>query len=317
MFVRAQYRAVTLPNAPAPYDRLLCKVFYPAQFSNTDMERNTGILPIIQRETPYPVVIFFNGMNVEKYGYQWLAESLVGAGYVVVLFDHLADVFGAVSVSAGIDLGAVRVGEYGTRPTSTTLHALLEALPVWNAEATFAGMLDAQNIVLGGHSAGGTLALHNANPRWFAGVRGAFTYGAHTMASTMLGYEAGTILPIAPESAYLLIGGTADGVIQASAGRYGETHTKNPIERTFEEAVTGGRGDCYYAMLDGATHFACVYPEDATTGRHFLEGDLRQQASVNCRPLMAELISAFVRQVCEGGAPLESTHALMATFSTK
>lgn len=299
MLVRAVFRAVTLPSSPAPYNHLLCKVCYPAAFHNSESERNTGVLPILERDAPYPVVIFFNGINVEKHGYQWLAEQLAAAGYVVVLFDHIADLFGVPTLTAGIDLAAVGVGQYGTRPTSTTLAALLEALTSWNVQAPFNGMLDTQAIVLGGHSGGGTLALHNANPRWFAGVRGAFTYAAHTMASTMLGYPAGTILPVAPESAYLLIGGTADGVIAASAGRYGTDEAQDPIKRTFDEAIAGGRDDCYCVMLQDAGHFACVYPEDPTTGRQFLEG--QTVAHDDYRPVLGALVSAFLQQVCSDG----------------
>ncbi len=304
MLVRAVFRAVTLPDAPAPYNHLLCKVCYPAAFHNSESERNTGLLPIVERDIPYPIVIFFNGVNVEKSGYQWLAEQLAAVGYVVVLFDHIAELFGVPTLTAGIDIAAVQAGHYGTRPTSTTLAALLEALRVWNAQAPFNGKLDTETIVLGGHSGGGTLALHNANPRWFAGVRGAFTYAAHTMASTMLGYPAGTILPVAPESAYLLMGGTADGVIAASSGRYGTTDAQDPIRRTFDEAIAGGRGDCYYVVLRDAGHFACVHPEDSTTGRQFLEGQAANH--IDYRAVLAALVSAFLRQICSGGEDLTS-----------
>ncbi len=302
MLVRAVFRAVTLSDAAAPYNHLLCKVCYPAAFHDTESERSTGLLPIVERDTPYPVVIFFNGVNVEKSGYQWWAEELAAAGYVVVLFDHVAELFGTPTLTAGIDLAAVQAGQYGTRPTSTTLAALLEALHVWNAQAPFNGQLDTQTIILGGHSGGGTLALHNANPRWFAGVRGAFTYAAHTMASTLLGYPAGTILPVAPESAYLLIGGTADGVIAASSGRYGTTNVQDPILRTFYEAITGGRGDCYCVMLRDAGHFACVHPQDPTTGRQFLEGQPTNH--VDHRAVLGALVSAFLHQICSGGEPM-------------
>lgn len=317
MLVRAVFRAVTLPEAAVPYNHLLCKVYYPAAFHDTESERSTGQLPILERDMSYPIVIFFNGVNVEKSGYQWLAEQLAAAGYVVVLFDHVAELFGMPTLTAGIDLAAVQIGQYGTRPTSTTLPALLEALHVWNTQAPFNGQLDTQTIVLGGHSGGGTLALHNANPRWFAGVRGAFTYAAHTMASTRLGYPAGTILPVAPESAYLLIGGTADGVIAASSGRYGTTDAQDPILRTFHEGITGGRGDCYCVMLRDAGHFACVHPQDLTTGRQFLEEQPTNH--IDYRAELGALVGAFLRQICSGGEGMTflQLEGSIATFCRK
>lgn len=318
MLVRALYRTVALKDQPAPYDRLSCKVFYPAHYAQTDTERNTGLLPIIKRHEPYPVVIFFNGMNIEKSGYQWLAERLVKAGNVVVLFDYVAEVFGMVSLTPGIDLNAVSAGQYGTKPTSATLPALLDALESWNTDPLLAGMLSTASVILGGHSAGGTVALQNANPKWFGGVKGAFAYGAHTMASTVLGYEAGTILPVAPESAYLLLGGTADGVIKASAGRYGDHDMGDPIIRTFEEAIEGGRGDCYAIMLKDATHFDCVYPQDTTTGRHFLEeGESPERAHAEYRELIAHLVSAFVRQIHKHDTAISGTHPLIAQIYNK
>lgn len=306
MLTRALYRVVALDNAPPLYNRIFCKLFYPAQYNGTEEEKNTGILPIVSRDTPYPVVVFFGGMNVSKESYQWLAEELVQAGFVALTFDYVADVFGTPTLTPGFDLEAARAGVYGTRPTSTTLGALLDALALWNQTLPLNHQLDLENIVLGGHSAGGTAVLQNADRRWFPNVRGAFTYAAHTMTSPLLGYEAGTIVSVAPESAFMLLGGTEDGVIAESKGRYGVDDTTNPIARTFNAAIRGGRGDCYYAMIEGATHFSMTNPQDGTTGRAFLE--LRQTAHEGeaCRATMARLIGAFVRQVCEGGEPVSS-----------
>jgi dienelactone hydrolase len=297
---------VALDDAPPLYNRIFCKLFYPAQYNGTDEEKNSGLLPIVPRDVPYPIVVLFNGMNVGKEGYQWLAEWLAGEGCVVLTFDYIADVFGTPTLTPGFDLQAARAGVYGTRPTSTTLGALLNALALWNEMLPLNRQLDLENVVLGGHSAGGTAALQNANPRWFPSVKGAFTYAAHTMTSPLLGYEAGTIVSVAPESAFMLLGGTEDGVIAESKGRYGADDVANPIARTFNAAVKGGRDDCYHATIAGATHFTFAHPHDSTTGRGFLEVRQTAREGEASRATMARLIRAFVRQICEGGEPVTS-----------
>jgi len=129
MLARALYRAICVPNAPAPYDRLLMKILYPAVYTGSDMERNTGILPVATDNAPYPVVIFFNGSNVESKSYQWLAEALVQQGLVVVLFDYLNEVMpGAITLTSGVDIDAIKPANYGSRPTVPTLRPILDAL---------------------------------------------------------------------------------------------------------------------------------------------------------------------------------------------
>ena len=122
MIARALYRAICIPDAPAPYDRLLMKILYPAVYTGSDIERNTGILPVEMSAAPYPVVIFFNGSNVESKSYQWLAEVLTLRGMVVVLFDYLNEVMpGAITLTSGVDIDAIKPANYGSRPTVPTL----------------------------------------------------------------------------------------------------------------------------------------------------------------------------------------------------
>jgi pimeloyl-ACP methyl ester carboxylesterase len=127
-------------------------------------------------------------------------------------------------------------------------------------------MLNLDHIVLGGHSAGGTIALQNADARYFPQIKAAFAYAGHTMVATVMGFPAGTVLALPPRP-MLIMGGTEDGVIAASSGRYGQESTHNPILRTFREAAQQGA----LVIFEGANHFACVHPMDTTTGRGFLE----------------------------------------------
>ena len=89
-------------------------------------------------------------------------------------------------------------------------------------------------------------------------MAGAFGYGVHTAAVTQLGYGPRTILPLPDNLPLLLMGGTQDGVIAQSSFRYGvewETPT-TPIERTFHEAIAGGRNDSYLLLTEALRHLA-------------------------------------------------------------
>ncbi|NJM53506.1 MAG: dienelactone hydrolase, partial [Blastocatellia bacterium] len=57
MKTRAIFRAVKVPNAQSPFDVIQLKIFYPALEPNTDVERNSGILPPNKSNSPFPVVI--------------------------------------------------------------------------------------------------------------------------------------------------------------------------------------------------------------------------------------------------------------------
>ncbi|NJN44725.1 MAG: hypothetical protein HC806_08415 [Anaerolineae bacterium] len=66
-------------------------------------------------------------------------------------------------------------------------------------------------------------------------MKGAFSYAGHTGASTMLGWPERTILPPSGDVSLLILGGTNDGVIEASSHRYGdEASATGPVIRTFE-----------------------------------------------------------------------------------
>ncbi len=295
MPVRALYRAAKIPAAPAPYDALSLKVYYPALAPDSPEARNTGLVPADATAAPFPVVIILPGINVGPEAYQWLAVELAQSGLVVVTYAWIAeDLPGSISLTPGIDLARLRPDSFGSAPTASALPALLAELDQLQAAGVLAGLLDLNHIILGGHSAGGTIALQNANPVWFPQVRAAFSYAGHTMASTLLGWPPGTVLPLAADCPLLLLGGTQDGVIAASSRRYeAEASPTLALERTFDEAMTGGRGHDFFILLEGANHFTLAYPADPTTGRPFLDWPpTRPEAEL--RALLAEIIRRFI-----------------------
>lgn len=303
--IRALFHTTKIPTAAPPYDTATLKIYYPALPTGSEMERMTGVIPADATLAPFPVVIFLPGINVEPQAYQWLAVRLAEAGLVVVCYSWIAEEMpGYISLTPGVDLAAVKPDRYGQQPTCPALAPILNELAALNGDPAHTqyairntplkGLLDLTTIILGGHSAGGTMALQNVHPDWFPHIQGAFTYGAHTMASTMLEYAAGTILPVEGKRPFLLLGGTHDGVIAASTRRYGIEGTATlALERTFAEAIAGGRGDSYLVIIDGANHFSLVHPVDETTGRPFLDHPTTQPDHL-IRDELAALITLFI-----------------------
>jgi predicted dienelactone hydrolase len=203
--VRALFRSVPMGGQPA----LSCKVYYPALYGATAAENNTGVIPAVRPERPYPVCLFMPGINVSPESYGWLATALAQSGIVTVLYSWiLEEMPGLTSLTPGLDISALKPDVYGQRPSATALQALLADLGALNAGGPLAGLLDTQRVLLGGHSAGGSVALMNARPDWFPGLRGVFAYGSHSKASTMLGYPADTLLPLPDALPLLVLGGS-------------------------------------------------------------------------------------------------------------
>ncbi|NEP06471.1 MAG: dienelactone hydrolase [Okeania sp. SIO4D6] len=294
--IRAFYRATKVENAQPPYDTINLKVFYPGKMSGSEQQQNQGIVPADRQQAPFPVVILFNGFNTNPELYKWLAIKLSERGMVVVTFAWVAENFpGVVALTPGVDIAMLAPDTYGTAPTASALPALLTELERINSEGILAGMLDLQKIILGGHSAGGRVAIESASPNFFSQVVAAFGYGVHTAAGTMMGYEAATILPLPDLLPLLLIGGTRDGVIANSSHRYGTVwkEATTPVSRTFHEAISGGRNDSYLMLVEGANHFSFADPFDPTTGRPFLDFPATQPED-EIRSLMAETIGLFI-----------------------
>lgn len=294
--VRALRDAVRVPGAVAPYDTVHLTVRYPARAAETTAERMSGVLPAHADGAPYPVVVVLPGVNVAAEGYRWLATALVEAGYVCATFDWVGELFpGQHGLTPGVDLAAVTPEAYGQRPTTPALAPVLEALARLGAGGVLAGLLDLDRVALLGHSAGGTVALQSASPAWFPGVRAVVTYGAHTMASQQLGFPAGTLLPSPAQAPVLMVAGELDGVVAASAVRYGEdagAPAHDPVTRTWAEAFPDGT-EAWLAVLAGAGHMLPIDPDDPTSARGFLEEPLTADQD-SLRVVLVDLITTFL-----------------------
>jgi predicted dienelactone hydrolase len=307
MMIRSLFHATTIPGARPPHNTLHLKICYPAAPENSEAERMTGVISADKSAEPLPVVIFFNGINVGIESYHWLAVRLAEARIVTVLYTHIAETLpGIVGLTPGIDLARVRPDSYGSGPTCPAIQPVLDALAQLNSAATspLSGALDLNRIILGGHSAGGTVALQNG--RFFDQVTAVFAWAGHTMASTLLGFPPGTILPVGDKS-FLLMRGDRDGVIAASRSRY-ETgaESPDPVALTFDHACQPAAGHkAYDGLIPGANHFSIAHPLDETTGRAFLDLPMTRPAA-EIRDRIAGLILAFVHK-----QPLNPHHALI------
>ena len=294
MTVKAFFRAAKVETAPAPYDTIHLKVFYPAKMQSGEPDPNRDILPADSKKAPFPVVIFFSGWKCGPEMYQWLAIKLAERGLAIVTFSWIEEFIpGKITLTPGINLAMWKPETYGTGPSSSTLPTLLQELERLQSDGPLAGMLDLQKVILGGHSAGGRMAIENANPQFFPQVAGAFAYGTSAAAPVMLGHEPGKILPLPDKLPLLLMGGTCDRIVAQMGKNYG--FAEDPVtmlQCTFQQAISGGRNDSYLLILEGANHFSISEPFDPT--QSWLSDVPATQPEEEIRDLMAESIGLFI-----------------------
>jgi len=293
--IRALFHATKLPNAASPYDVLHLKVYYPAAPTNSDAERMSGVIPADKSSAPMPVTIFFNGINVGMESYHWLAVKLAEANIVTVMYTHVAETLpNVIGLTPAIDLSKVKPDTYGSGATCPAIQPILDSLAQLNDDekSPLHQSLKLNNIILGGHSAGGTVALQNG--QFFDQVKAVFSYAGHTMASTMLGFAPGTVLNIGSKRT-LLMRGDKDGVIAASRIRYGtDEQAPDPVEKTFDEAYQpSAESEAFDVLIEGANHFAIANPLDETTGRFFLDQEMTRPAE-EIRNQIADLVLSFI-----------------------
>jgi hypothetical protein len=116
------------------------------------------------------------------------------------------------------------------------------------------------------------------------------------MASTILGWENGHVMDLSDDVAVMLLTGEHDGVMAASAVRYGEEgdpERVDPVLRTFERAFAGGRGDVFHLVLRGANHFTVAHPLDLTSARAFLDDPATGDEDV-ARAALADAVGLFL-----------------------
>ena len=206
--IRAIFRAIKVKDIEPPFDTLFLKVFYPALVPQNDTERNSGILSPDVSKSPFPVVIFLNGVNCPPESYQWLAEFLGENGYVFVTFNWITDTLpgGIAGLTPGIDMRFMTVENYGKAPTGTAIQPILEDLEKINAGNLLGGLLDLETVHLGGHSAGGSVALTNANPQFFPPIKSVFAYAAHIVFTALFCRAQRTTYCIYQHPGYFLVG---------------------------------------------------------------------------------------------------------------
>lgn len=296
--VRAVFGTVPMADGTA----LHLKAHYPALYGGTLNERNTGMIPADLGTGPRPVAVIMPGINVAHESYAWLSAALVDAGFVAITYGWICEELpGLPALSPGLDVTALKPDTYATRPSATALQPLLDWLHKANQQGPLAGLLDLTRWVLGGHSAGGSVALMNADPDWFAGLRGVWSYGAHSKASTMLGYPEDTVLPLPGKLPTLVIGGDQDGVVAASAFRYGaaEGATPDPVgplRRTVDEGLAKATAPNELRIIPGANHFSACHPADPATGRPFLDWPCTRE-DADIRAELSAVITEFCRSL--------------------
>ncbi len=275
MPVRALLRAISVNGTNSPYDTLTMKVFYPAEMALDETSRETGVLPVARDQAPYPIVIFFGGVNCESYQYYWLAQAIAEEGYIVAVPSWMAQqLAGRTSFTPGIDLAALKPEVYGSRPSLLSLLPILEALNTLNGEGVLANAIDLGAVILGGHSAGGTMALMNADRRFMSGIVGSFSLMANVLATSALGgWERGQIPPLPTDVPALLIGGDADQINVHHNAQFGrETlDSGGMIAAMLSEGYATPHPKSSAIVIQGATHYSVCYPLDETIGRTFLE----------------------------------------------
>ena len=309
--VSSFWQAIAVPEAEPPYNTIHLKIFYPSDRSSSP----NPFLPALSASNlaPLPIVIFFNGFNCSLASYQWLAVELAARGLVVVLFDWLISTNKTTFLTPGVDLSAFSSETYGTMPSASALPLIMAELDNLQENSVLSGSLDLQKIMLGGHSAGGRLALENAEPKFFDRLVGSFSYGAHSAAPMQLGHPPGTILPLPDSLPMLILGGTEDGVIANNSNIYGVKQWQTPatpVIRTFREGITSQDGNSYLIIIEGANHFAIADYTDSTLA--IAEADLTAtQPETEIRSLMASILASFIDTLILKRSPKSQFESLL------
>jgi pimeloyl-ACP methyl ester carboxylesterase len=276
------------------------KAYYPALAEASDP---IGTLAPDTSLAPYPVLLWFTGNNTDPATYSWLAERAAGAGFCVVTFTHLGlippDMIG---ISPGVDLSLARPDTFGSAPMASLLHPLLQLMAELDAgPGPLTGLLDLDSVVIGGHSAGGTVALNSARHAFVPQLRGVISYAAHTMASTMFGWEPGTVLPLTGDVPVLMFAAGRDGLVAKAARWYGEDgDDADPIARTFATLPEGAaRSRSRLVRIPGANHFTICHPRGESLPR--LRDDLAATVDeAQVRELISAVVLEFLRAAVAG-----------------
>ncbi|GAB3096521.1 hypothetical protein G8770_16960 [Aestuariicella hydrocarbonica] len=324
LMTRAFYDTIVIPEAQAPYNSVQLKLYYPAKLDPHNPTQQFGMLAADRQQAPFPVVIFMPGMNIDPAGYRWLAEALGQCGIATLCYQFMAEEMpGSIFSSPGLNLPAMLPDTLGQSSSSTVLTHLLDYLQRQQQQGPLQGCLNLEQIILGGHSAGGLMAILNANPEWFSGVCGCFSYGASTAANPMLGWGENSYLPLPGRVPTLLIGGTREIEISNVSGSNPEDNAARQASRivqTFEQVMPPLDGKNWLVLIQDATHLMPVYPPDDTTGLGFLNPESNQSLADH-RNLLLTTLQLFIEHIITGeGSELQNlltSHPLVSLYQRK
>lgn len=316
--IRSFWQVTPVSNGSNIQEYIHLKIYYPA-IELTSEQQKPNFLPIAENNSPYPIVILLNGIDCEARSYHWLAVKLAEIGLVVITYNWISEnIPGVVSLTPGVDLTQLLSGNYGDAPTASALETIVKFIDVLNQKSHLAGHLDNSKIFLGGHSAGGRVALESASTRFFPGIKGAFSYGGHTLFERRMAEPKEQIKPLAANVPLLILGGTEDGVIASRASAYGLEKGDNitPLIRTFETGIIRNEGDSYLVIIKGANHFCFTEPKDETIGSFFWDLPC-SQSEEKIRCLIFELIELFINtQLVEPSQNGQSLEQKLKTSSS-
>jgi dienelactone hydrolase len=245
---------------------------------------------------PLPTVILCPGMGCPPERLHWLAVALAVQGFAAVSYGLLQRIGPTITWSPGVDLAAAGPQADPGTPTCPVLVPLLEAI---RSNPTLVSV-DPSQLVLFGHSAGGSVALTSAGRRGLEDVRGVVVYGTHLIASSTSGRTAGSITTtLAP--ALLVLGGERDGVVQTAIddGRYGPDVTRAEL---LCRSVAEGAPLAEFAAAGqvlGAGHFACLDGYDGLGSSGHMEVGAADVQSAH-RDLIGALSVAFATSAVTG-----------------
>ena len=293
MIVRSVHFGFEVPDT----DASMATLYYAADEGALDAARLTGLVAADRSRSPWPLVIVLPGINVPPDSYRWLAIRLVRAGYCVATYANIGSLGPAGrGITPGIDLAAFGPDIIASHCSATALGPLLDAIA--DLDEPVRGLIDFDRVAIGGHSAGGTVALHNTDPSWVSGLACAFSFGGHTMTSMSLGHGEASITAVPSKVPILLLAGADDGVIAASRDRYrNDDQAHDPVRRTFDEAIRRNQNDSWLVELADGNHFTICDPIDETSGRSFLEAELRSTDRL-ARDTLASVLAAFLDEHC-------------------
>jgi predicted dienelactone hydrolase len=276
--VRAIWDAVRVPDAQAPYDTVHYRLAFPAAAPDPAADPVLGLVAPAQADLP--VVVLHPNFNLDRVGLRWLERVLAGAGFAVVTPQWVGPMFdGRPGLPTGVDVATLR-------------HRYLDALRDSLDRCLVHDALDLTRMVIGGHSAGGTLALLTAGQ-----VQGGFSYGGHTRTQTAQGHGADHYLELSGQTPLLLMGGTADGVVTAIAEAQGHDAALLPMREAYSRSVPPDR-PAWLVLVEGADHYAFLDEYDGSSGRGYLEPPgPRDPEEVHA--VLAPVIVSFVR-ACTG-----------------